>query len=117
MIIAEPVRFFIDLPEHFGLESYSNPNTLENTRTIKGSWLSTWYTNYNNLHTAHHFNYAVPMINIPKLYPIIKEHVSSRAMNDNYMQFYLKLIRGEIRPAPKPVHLFEARKNDPAHFW
>lgn len=32
LLIAEPTHFMIELPEHFGLNSQSDPNVLTNTR-------------------------------------------------------------------------------------
>ncbi len=97
LAVAEPAHFLIELPEHYGLEAYSNPNVFDNTRTISGSWFSHWFTNYNTLHTAHHYNFGVPMTNIPGLYKIVKDHVSSKAFNDSYAEFYSRVIKGEIR--------------------
>jgi fatty acid desaturase len=49
LVVAEPIHFWVELPEHFGCD-LSTRNVLHNTRTVRGSWLSFWFTNGNNFH-------------------------------------------------------------------
>lgn len=95
LLISEPTHFLIELPEHFGLNTQSNPNVLANTRTIGASRFAQWFTNFNNLHAAHHYHQGVPMANIERLDELVKE--SYEVVEPSYRSFYTKVIRGEIR--------------------
>ncbi|MEU7428120.1 fatty acid desaturase [Streptomyces sp. NPDC040750] len=95
VLVAEPAHFLIEMPEHFGLNTQSDPNVLANTRTIKSSRVGQWYTNYNNLHTAHHFHQGVPMAQAEALHALIAGRVE--ATEKSYWSFYWKVIRGRIR--------------------
>jgi fatty acid desaturase len=95
LLISEPTHFVIELPEHFGLDTQTDANVLTNTRTIDASRLAEWFTNYNNLHTAHHYHQGVPMVNVPRLSE--REKPKFAAVERSYWSFYRKVIRGEIR--------------------
>jgi fatty acid desaturase len=96
LLVAEPTHFLIELPEHFGLDTQSDPNVLTNTRTIKGaSGFARWFTNFNNLHTAHHYHQGVPMAQIENLYTLIADRVVP--VETTYWSFYRKVITGEVR--------------------
>ena len=95
LVISEPTHFIIELPEHFGLNTQTDANVLSNTRTIDASWFAEWFTNYNNLHTAHHYHQGVPMVNVPHLSEMEKPKFA--AVEESYWSFYRKVIRGEIR--------------------
>lgn len=95
LLISEPTHFVIELPEHFGLNTQTDANVLTNTRTIDASRLAAWVTNYNNLHTAHHYHQGVPMVNVPRLSELEKPKFA--AVEDSYWSFYRKVIHGEIR--------------------
>ncbi|MFF4323837.1 fatty acid desaturase family protein [Streptomyces sp. NPDC001568] len=60
LLIAVPLHFLVELPEHIMCDN-STTNVLSNTRSITGSWFSTWYTNGNNLHIEHHAAMVVPI--------------------------------------------------------
>lgn len=96
VLIAEPAHYLIELPEHFGLDAYNEPNFNRNTRSIEASWVARWYTNGNNLHTAHHSLASVPMGHCQAL------HDSARAtmeiIEPNYRTFYRKVMTGAIQP-------------------
>lgn len=64
LAVAVPIHFLVELPEHVFCDDGST-DVLRNTRTIAGSWLSTWYTNSNNLHVEHHVNMRIPMQRLP----------------------------------------------------
>lgn len=100
LLIAEPVHFLMALPDHFGLPAHSNPNVFENTRTIRGSWFSHWYTNYSTMHMAHHYNMHVPIENIPKLQKLLEDQIPSTSCNDSYPEFYSQVINGELLIEP-----------------
>jgi fatty acid desaturase len=95
VLFAEPAHFMIELPEHFGLNTQTDANVLTNTRTITASRFAQWYTNYNNLHTAHHYHQGVPMAQITRLHTLIADQVVP--VEASYWSFYRKVITGEIR--------------------
>lgn len=95
ILVAEPTHFMIELPEHFGLNTQSDPNVLTNTRTIKASRFAQWFTNYNNLHTAHHYHQGVPMAQIEGLHTLIADRVVP--VESSYWAFYRKVLDGSIR--------------------
>ena len=71
LLIAEPMHFLIELPEHFGLNTQTDPDVLVNTRTVAAGPFLQWFTNGNNLHTAHHYHQGVPMTNMRELQKMI----------------------------------------------
>lgn len=95
LIVAEPAHFLIELPEHFGLNSQTDPNVLTNTRTVRASRFARWFTNGNDLHTAHHFHQGVPMVRVPELHVLIEGRIA--ALEPSYWSFYHKVIKGELR--------------------
>jgi fatty acid desaturase len=59
-IVAMPMHFLVELPEHVLCDT-SSVDVLRNTRSITGSWFTTWFTNGNNLHIEHHAAMNVPI--------------------------------------------------------
>ncbi|HEY0636476.1 MAG TPA: fatty acid desaturase [Pseudonocardiaceae bacterium] len=94
LLVAEPAHFLVELPEHFGLNTQSDPNVLSNTRTVYGSWFGKWYTNGNDLHTAHHYHQGVPMSQVPKLHEIIEDRIETT--EPSYWSFYKNVFTGRI---------------------
>lgn len=95
ILIAEAAHFMIEMPEHYGLNTQTDDNVLTNTRTINASRIAHWYTNGNNLHTAHHYHQGVPMVRIPELHAL--EKGKFEVTEPSYWAFYKKVIRGELR--------------------
>ncbi|MBW3609100.1 MAG: fatty acid desaturase [Actinobacteria bacterium] len=95
LLVSEPAHFMIELPEHFGLNTQSNPDVLANTRTIDAGRFSQWFTNLNNMHTAHHYHQGIPMANVPRLNELVKGRCE--AVEPSYPSFYWKVVKGEIR--------------------
>jgi fatty acid desaturase len=95
LLVAEPTHFLIELPEHFGLNTQSDPNVLTNTRTIRAGWFARWFTNGNDLHTAHHFHQGVPMARVPELHEFIERRIAT--VDSSYWAFYRKVITGKLR--------------------
>ncbi len=95
LLLAEPAHFLIELPEHFGLNTQSDPNVLANTRSIRAGRFATWYTNGNPMHTAHHFHQGVPMVQVPALHKIIENQIET--IDPSYWTFYKKVITGELQ--------------------
>jgi fatty acid desaturase len=95
LLVAEPAHFLIEMPEHFGLNTQSNPDVLSNTRTIKAGRFAEWLTNFNNLHTAHHFHQGVPMAQARELHQLVTPRICE--VEVSYFDFYRKVLSGEIR--------------------
>jgi|GEM_PF-2393752 len=95
LLIAEGVHFMIEMPEHFGLNTMTEPNVLENTRTIRTSRLIHWFVNGNDLHTAHHYHHGVPMCNVKKLHELIKDRIA--VVEPSYYALYRDILAGRIR--------------------
>ena len=96
LLVAEPVHFLLELPEHLGLPAHTNPVVFENTRSWGGSLLSRWFTHNTNYHVAHHFNQLVPMHNLPLLQPELESRIPAHGRSASYFQFYLDVISGKI---------------------
>ncbi|MEU6217255.1 fatty acid desaturase [Streptomyces sp. NPDC047022] len=97
VLVAAPMHFFLELPEHILCDTETT-DVLRNTRSIKGSWFSTWYTNGNNLHVEHH---AVMTVAINRL-RARHEEVSRLAQHveRSYPRFYLAVLREAARNSP-----------------
>ncbi len=95
VLVAEATHFLIELPEHFGLNTQTDPNVLTNTRTITASPFAQWLTNGNNLHTAHHFHQGVPMVNVERLHAMARDRFE--VVDPSYWSFYRKVMSGELR--------------------
>lgn len=98
LLIAEPAHFLIELPEHFGLNTQTDSNVLTNTRTIRAGWFTQWFTNFNNLHTAHHYHQGVPMANVRRLSDMVEGEF--QVIEESYWSFYRKVLRGELTVDP-----------------
>lgn len=95
ILVAEATHFLIELPEHFGLNTQTDGNVLTNTRTINASRFAQWFTNYNNLHTAHHYHQGVPIANMRKLHEVAKKKFE--IVEPSYWSFYSNVIHGKIK--------------------
>lgn len=95
LLVAEPAHFLIEMPEHFGLNTQSDPNVLTNTRTVTASRFGQWYTNFNNLHTAHHYHQGVPMAQAQALHALIADQVVP--VEQSYWSFYRKVLTGQVK--------------------
>jgi fatty acid desaturase len=94
LLIAEGVHFMIEMPEHFGLNTMTEPNVLVNTRTIRTSRLVHWFVNGNDLHTAHHYHHGIPMCNVKKLHELIKDRID--VVEPSYFSLYKDILAGRI---------------------
>jgi fatty acid desaturase len=97
LVVAEPIHFLLELPEHFGLPAHTNNNVFENTRAWGGSWFTRWYTHYTNYHTAHHYIQTMPMDNLPELQKLLDAHIPESSRSKSYPHFFLQVIKGEIK--------------------
>lgn len=94
LLFAEPAHFLIEMPEHYGLNTQTDPNVLSNTRTIEAGWFGKWYTNGNDVHTAHHFHQGIPMVNVRALHQVIESRIETVA--PSYWSFYKDVFTGRI---------------------
>ncbi|MDQ0992841.1 fatty acid desaturase [Streptomyces sp. V3I7] len=90
LAVAVPLHFLVELPEHLLCETES-ADVLRNTRSISGSWFSTWFTNGNNLHVEHHAAMTVPINRLRERHP----EVERRAVyvTRTYPAFYWSVCR------------------------
>jgi fatty acid desaturase len=95
LLVSEGIHFMIELPEHFGLNTQTDPNIITNTRTIRTSPLVAWFVNGNNIHTAHHYHQGVPMCNVDKLHRSIESTIA--VVEPSYRYFYSAVIAGRIK--------------------
>jgi fatty acid desaturase len=90
LLVAMPLHFFVELPEHVFCESRSR-DVLRNTRSITSNRFMTWLTNGNNLHVEHHAAMRVPLQRLPERHELVQVH---GAFTDrSYSAFYRKLVR------------------------
>ncbi|MFD4786140.1 fatty acid desaturase family protein [Streptomyces sp. NPDC058459] len=96
LLLAVPLHFLVELPEHL-LCDPDTTDVLHNTRSIRGSWLSTWFTNGNNLHVEHHAAMTVPINRLGE------RHTETKAfavhVERSYADFYRVLWR-TLRTGP-----------------
>jgi fatty acid desaturase len=94
LLVAEPIHFLIELPEHLGCQKQIKDNRL-NTRTIMGSRFSFWYTNGNNFHVEHHSRPSLPIDRLPQTHEAINERLPT--FEKSYVNFYIKALRGNFK--------------------
>ncbi len=90
LVAALPIHFLIELPEHILCDT-SSTDVLENSRSITGSWFSTWFTNGNNLHVEHHAAMVVPLSRLRDRHDeVIK---AGKYVEPTYLSAYRHLFR------------------------
>ncbi|SNT22315.1 fatty acid desaturase family protein [Actinacidiphila glaucinigra] len=96
LLLAVPLHFLVELPEHLLCDTQTT-DVLRNTRSIRGSWLSTWFTNGNNLHIEHHAAMTVPINRLGERH----EETRSLAVHveRSYADFY-RLLWQALRDRP-----------------
>ena len=90
LLIAIPLHFLIELPEHILCDT-NTADVLRNTRSIRGSWFSTWFTNGNNLHIEHHAAMMVPINRLPERHGEVRD--TAKYVQRSYPQFFRQVIR------------------------
>ena len=90
LLVAQPIHFLIELPEHIGCFTKA-ASVFDNTRTIYGSSISSWFTNYNNLHVEHHLDASRPMAQLPEL--LEENRGKHRFISNTYPDFYIQLFK------------------------
>lgn len=94
LMLAVPIHFLVELPEHLGCDSDSK-DVLRNTRSITGGTLSTWFTNGNNLHVEHHAAMNVPMNKLRARHHIVRSE--GKFVDPHYLDFYGTVLRQVVR--------------------
>ncbi|MPY95576.1 MAG: fatty acid desaturase [Acidimicrobiia bacterium] len=89
-VVAVPIHFLIELPEHILCDS-TTTEVLRNTRSITGSWFSTWLTNGNNLHIEHHLSMTVPLTRLRPRHRLVQR--KAEVVDRSYFTFYRDLFR------------------------
>ncbi|MDH6578577.1 fatty acid desaturase [Kitasatospora sp. MAP5-34] len=90
LLVALPLHFLVELPEHLLCDTEST-DVLRNTRSIRGSWFSTWYTNGNNLHIEHHAAMTVPINRLPERHQEVQRLATH--VERSYPAFYRRVLR------------------------
>lgn len=90
LLVATPLHFLVELPEHVNCED-DTTDVLRNTRSISGSWFSTWFTNGNNLHVEHHAAMTVPINRLPERHGAVKQFAAYT--DRSYWSFYRAVLR------------------------
>lgn len=90
VLLAVPLHFLVELPEHILCDTDST-DVLRNTRSIRGSRLSTWFTNGNNLHVEHHAAMSVPISRLPARHDDVRRYAVH--VERGYLDFYRMLWR------------------------
>ncbi|MEQ4193369.1 fatty acid desaturase family protein [Streptomyces albidoflavus] len=101
LLVAIPLHFLVELPEHLLCDTETT-DVLRNTRSIKGSWLTTWFTNGNNLHVEHHAAMVVPINRLRERHADVERF--GRHVQRSYLIFYrqvLTTVRCGGRTAPE----------------
>lgn len=96
VIIATPLHFLVELPEHI-LCDRDTTDILLNTRSIRGSRISTWFTNGNNLHIEHHAAMTVPINRLRDRHHLAEEY--GRYVEHSYPRFYWEIVKHVCRRA------------------
>lgn len=89
LLVAEPVHFLIELPEHFDCDRPEG-DVLANTRSIDSNWWMAWFTNGNNFHVEHHYQPQVPVENLPALHELLRTSIKHRAVT--YREFMTEVV-------------------------
>ncbi|WP_307840953.1 fatty acid desaturase [Streptomyces sp. GESEQ-4] len=90
LLVSTPLHFLVELPEHIRCDN-DTADVLRNTRSISGSWFSTWYTNGNNLHIEHHAAMTVPINRLPERHDEVLRF--AKHTERSYWAFYGGVLR------------------------
>lgn len=71
--LAACIHTLVELPEHWDCAKSSS--VLENTRTVRAGWLTTWFTNGNNYHVEHHLAPALRPEALSAFHARIADHI------------------------------------------
>jgi fatty acid desaturase len=90
LLVSTPLHFLVELPEHIRCDNDTD-DVLRNTRSISGSWFSTWYTNGNNLHIEHHAAMTVPINRLHERHDEVLRF--AKHTERSYWTFYGSVLR------------------------
>jgi fatty acid desaturase len=97
MLLMKGFHQLQNIGEHTGLTH--RPDTLKNTRTLKGpAWLR-WLMWNMSYHTAHHTFPGVPFHQLPALHAEIESRLGAPVPSAGYLDCHLEIIRSLSRGA------------------
>ncbi|MFF1779378.1 fatty acid desaturase family protein [Streptomyces virginiae] len=99
LLVAAPLHFLVELPEHIKCDN-DTTDVLRNTRSITGSWFSTWLTNGNNLHVEHHAAMTVPINRLRERHSAVRE--CAKFVEHSYWTFYRAVLREVLVNSTRP---------------
>lgn len=94
LVVATPMHFLVELPEHILCDN-DETDVLRNTRSITGSWFSTWFTNGNNFHVEHHAAMVVPLNRLAARHGEVQS--TGKYVEPTYLRAYLCVLRAAFR--------------------
>lgn len=97
-IVAVPIHALVELPEHLGCD-LTTTDIFRNTRTIRASRFSAWFTNGNNYHVEHHYLPSAPIDRLADLHQAIRPGIVY--LDDSYWAFYKRVFLEAISPRDK----------------
>jgi fatty acid desaturase len=99
LLVATPLHFLVELPEHVCCDN-DTTDVLRNTRSIRGSWFSTWYTNGNNLHVEHHAAMTVPINRLRERHDEVQR--IAKYVERSYWSFYGRVLHEVVANSRRP---------------
>ncbi len=100
LVFAVPMHFLVELPEHILCDSETS-DVLRNTRSITGSWFTTWFTNGNNLHVEHHAAMTVPINRLRERHTEVQD--LAKYVDHTYPAFFRRVLAEARRNAGSAV--------------
>lgn len=94
LLVAAPVHFLIELPEHLLCARLSRDYGA-NSRSIEGTWFSRWLTNGNNFHVEHHADPSLPIERLSERFAATPRS-EYRYLHRTYPEFY-RLVLNTLR--------------------
>jgi fatty acid desaturase len=109
LLVAEPVHFLIELPEHVGCDTQTT-NPLLHTRSYTTHWLWRYVANCNNYHVEHHMWPNIALHNLAAAHELIATHIRHREHSYvGAMSAVLRTLRSATEGSPR---VSDARANE-----
>lgn len=89
-LVAAPIHALVELPEHYGCNR-TTKDVFHNTRSIKASAFTTWFTNGNNYHVEHHWKAALPIEQLKNVHTQIEYKILN--LSNSYFEFYKGFVK------------------------
>ncbi|MFJ2477939.1 fatty acid desaturase family protein [Streptomyces sp. NPDC087659] len=100
LLLAVPLHFLVELPEHILCDT-DTTDVLRNTRSIRGSRFSTWFTNGNNMHIEHHAAMTTPINLLSSRHEETQRYATH--VERTYLDFYRLVWRAVRNPEAESV--------------